>query len=452
MTATVLLVTLIVTTLTVVGHASRTRPRAAQVPLSAATQTHRQVYFLSSQGQPPKEAQALQANVLHGFDLAVDFNSEPTAAQGIEQILQESGTGSVTVDLTAQLEGDMRTLEAAGALEDLTPLVTRLEQTRQLPTLPVAPRQPIYSIPWLQATYMMAVNKQALRYLPPGATLNNLTYDQLVDWGEALRNVTGRNMIGLPMARGTGGGSGLFSRFLEGYAYPSFTGTELTGFASPESVAMWASLRRLWAVTDPRSTDYSEMSDPLESGEVWIAWDHQARLADALARMGGQLLAAPAPSGPMGLGYMTVTVALAIPKGAPDRAGAEALIDWLTRPQQQAAASAALGFLPVVGGAFGSRQVPAYLRSEGAVADLYRRNDRGIAVMPPVGVGLQGDQVTLVYQDTFTRILLHGEDIQSVLTDEAGRLQKLVTMAGAPCWPPDPPSAGPCRIRGAPGP
>src|SRR5215469_9537326 len=124
MTATVLLVTLIVTTLTVVGHASRTRPRAAQVPLSAATQTHRQVYFLSSQGQPPKEAQALQANVLHGFDLAVDFNSEPTAAQGIEQILQESGTGSVTVDLTAHLEGDMRTLEAAGALEDLTPLVT----------------------------------------------------------------------------------------------------------------------------------------------------------------------------------------------------------------------------------------------------------------------------------------------------------------------------------------
>src|SRR5439155_6527856 len=116
---------------------------------------------------------------------------------------------------------------------------------------------------------------------------------------------------------------------------------------SPEAVQMWQTMRRLWAVTSPWSTTYVSMRDPLRTGEVWIAWDHQARLKDALADP-AHFLAVPAPSGPAGTGYLSVTVGLAIPKGARNADGARALIDWLTRPHQQATASATLGFFPVV--------------------------------------------------------------------------------------------------------
>ena len=34
-------------------------------------------------------------------------------------------------------------------------------------------------IPWMQATYIMAANKKALPYLPAGADINALTYEQL---------------------------------------------------------------------------------------------------------------------------------------------------------------------------------------------------------------------------------------------------------------------------------
>lgn len=34
-------------------------------------------------------------------------------------------------------------------------------------------------IPWMQATYIMVANRQALQYLPAGANVNTLTYTQL---------------------------------------------------------------------------------------------------------------------------------------------------------------------------------------------------------------------------------------------------------------------------------
>ncbi len=38
-------------------------------------------------------------------------------------------------------------------------------------------------VPWMQATYIMAANREALQYLPEGADLNSLTYGQLAAWG-----------------------------------------------------------------------------------------------------------------------------------------------------------------------------------------------------------------------------------------------------------------------------
>src|SRR5207302_1610881 len=161
----------------------------------------------------------------------------------------------------------------------------------------------------------------------------------------------------------------------------------------------WETLRRLWAVTNPESTTYDAMQDPLTTGEVWIAWDHQARLKEALNDP-ADFVAVPAPSGPRGLGYMTVLVGLAIPKDAKNQAGAERLIDWLTRPSQQAAASASLGFFPVVQGVRGAGSQAAETR----VDDIYRSSARGIDTGPPTGLGSETDAFTHVYQDTFTRI------------------------------------------------
>ena len=408
------------------------------------------VAFVSSQGAPANEGQKMNNQVLTGFNGHANFISGPTGAQDVDKVLAEQKAGKGTIDAIALQHGDFTQLASADALEDLTPLLQRLQKDRQFPKALLdygkLGTQKQYYIPWLQATYMMAVNKKALQYLPKGADVNNLTYDQVIEWGQAIQKAKGERLFGLPAAPGTQ--ASLIHRFLQGYAYPSYTGGEVTGFKSPEAVQMWQMLRKLWAVTNPQSTTYSQLQDPLQSGEVWFGWDHQARLKDALEKLPDQFITVPAPRGPKGLGYLSVVAGLAIPKTAPNKAGAEALIDYLTRSKQQISAGGALGFFPVVEGVkLTGGDVPPFLNAEAGVAAKYASSKNAVVALLPVGLGSQSDQFTLVYQDTFTRIVLRNEDIQTVLNDEASKLQNLLNTAKAKCWPPDPASSGTCQIK-----
>jgi ABC-type glycerol-3-phosphate transport system substrate-binding protein len=77
-----------------------------------------------------------------------------------------------------------------------------------------------------------------------------------------------------------------------------------------------------------------------------VAWDHQARLIEALRASADDFVAFPAPTGPKGLGFMPVVTGLAIPKTAPDAEGAKDLIRYLTDPKQTATVARELGFFP----------------------------------------------------------------------------------------------------------
>lgn len=187
-----------------------------------------------------------------------------------------------------------------GLLEPLDGLYARL-QDRGFPQAFVelgrmgTPNQQY--LPWMQATYVMVARKEALKYLPPGADLNALTYEDLKNWAKAIQEATGQRRLGFPAGPG-----GLIHRFLQGYLYPSYTGSQVRRFKSPEAEAMWRDFRELWRYVNPRSTAYEFMQEPLLSGEVWIAWDHTARLKDALVQRPQDFVAFPAPAGPRGGG------------------------------------------------------------------------------------------------------------------------------------------------------
>jgi multiple sugar transport system substrate-binding protein len=425
-------------------------PPPATSSSPGATKNVGQVAFQSSQGQPVNEAEGMRKQVLPSFNGTAGFDSSLTDAQIIDKVMAEHQTGKSSFDVIAMAAGSFPTLKAADALEDLTPLAQKLGKDRKfnakLLEYGKLGTQKQYYLPWIQATYMLVVNKKAMQYLPKGADANNLTYDQLVSWGENLQKGTGEKKLGLPAAPGSRGG--LYHRFLQGYAYPSYTGTEVSGFKSPDAVRMWQMMRRLWAVTNPQSTNYAAMQDPLQNGEVWVAWDHQARVADALKNLGDQFQVLPAPSGPRGLGFMSAVIGIGIPKNAPNRAGAEALIDFLTKSDTQVKTGSVLSFFPVLEGLkLSGSAVPAYLSAESAAAARYNSNSKALAALLPVGLGTRSDEFNKAYQDSFARILLRNEDIQTVLNDEGAQLQKLLNDQNAACWPPDPASSGTCQIK-----
>ena len=269
------------------------------------------VVFLSTQLRPIEEAQKMRQEILKGFSGQVQFVPEDYPVW-LNRVLAEAQTGRGTVGVLGGLHGDFPPLVSRGLLEPLDGLYARL-QDRGFPQAFVelgrmgTPNQQY--LPWMQATYVMVARKEALKYLPPGADLNALTYEDLKNWAKAIQEATGQRRLGFPAGPG-----GLIHRFLQGYLYPSYTGSQVRRFKSPEAEAMWRDFRELWRYVNPRSTAYEFMQEPLLSGEVWIAWDHTARLKDALVQRPQDFVAFPAPAGPKGRRFMPVVAGLAIPK------------------------------------------------------------------------------------------------------------------------------------------
>ena len=300
-----------------------------------------------------------------------------------------------------------------------------------------------YYIPVFQATYMMAAHNDALQYLPAGADINALTWDNVLDWATAIQAGEGSAKFGIPAAEE----GSLLHRFLEGYAYPSFTGGMVSNFNSAEAVGMWEYLRQLWAVTNPQATTYGFMQEQLLSGEVILAWDHQARLKDAFDQAPDDFVAFPSPTGPAGLGFMPVVVGVGIPANAPNLEGAEEMIRYLLDDPTQVAITNAIGFFPATAAEMPSDADPSVV-AEGPAVAAQAASPSALPALLPVGLGERGGEINKIYRDAFTRIVLNGEDINTVLADEAANLQTLLDETGAACWPPDPPSTGACQLSG----
>lgn len=401
------------------------------------------IVFLSTQLRPVEEAQKMRQVILKDFPTRVEFIPEDNAPF-TDRILAEVKAGKVSVSLMGGLHGDFPPLIQAGAMDTVDDVLAGLQDRKFSQTfvnLGKMGTQSQYYIPWMQATYIMVANRQALQYLPEKASLNTLTYSQLKQWGANIQKATNKRLLGFPA-----GPKGLMHRFTQGYLYPSYTKSAVSKYRSAEAESMWSEFKSIWQYVNPQSTTYDFMQEPLLTGEVWVAWDHIARLLGALRQKPQDFVAFPAPIGPYGRGFMPVLAGLGIPKNAPNRADAVAVIEYLTRPNVQLTTLAQVGFFPVV-----QAQLPDDLPQGvrmGAEA-IARQSSSGVALpsLLPVGLGAKGGEYNKVFQDTFVRIVLRNENIRQVLDAEAANLRRVMEDTKAPCWSPDPPSSGACPVN-----
>jgi multiple sugar transport system substrate-binding protein len=397
--------------------------------------------FFSTQFVPVEEQEIFRAILAEGgFDVT---GSEEGPLLDLVLAGQRAGRG--TVDVIGALHGTFPPLARNDALSNLIDLAEDLMADRDfaqafLETGLLGSDDFLYYIPWMQATYIMAAHNDALPYLPNGADINALTWEQFGDWCQNILEQTGEPRCGLPHA-------GLFNRFLQGYLWPSFTGGMVSSFRSEEAATMLAWARdSLWPAVHPQSINYAFMQEPLLAGEVWVAFDHTARLIDAFNAQPDSFVAFPAPAGPAGRGFMPVVVGLGIPAQAPDPDAAARLIEYLTRPDVQERILRELGFFPVVGGVDFS-DLPAGVALEAAAVTAQANAPDALPALLPVGLGERGGEINQIFRNAFDRVVFEGEDIATVLDQEAANLQALMNETGAACWAPDPPSVGPCPVR-----
>ena len=415
-----------------------------QTPAGGDTTSSEPFVFLSTQFNTVTESEAVRSQILSGFTTAkVDYVGSEIGPFN-DRIEAESRAGKGTIGVVGGQHGDFGAFAGKDTFEDLTPLANRLKDRgfaqEFLELGKLGTSKQVY-IPWMQATYIMGVNKQALQYLPSGAKAEDLTYAQLRDWCKNIAERSGKKRCGF-----SAGPKGLVYRFFQGYLYPAYTGGLVSTYKSSEAANMWREFKDLWQYVNPQSTQIDFMQESLLSGEVWVGFDHVARLVDAFKQKPNDFIGVPAPKGPKGLYYMSVLAGLAIPKNSPNKAGAEKFIDYMTTPEVQAKTLTAVAFFPVLDKPL-PQDLAQYLKIEAdAVQQQLKAPDAKVALLP-IGLGTKGGEFNKVQSDTFQRIVIKGEDIQKVLSEEGANLQRVMTESKAPCWRPDPPSDGPCQVK-----
>lgn len=393
--------------------------------------------FWSTQAKPVEESQKMREQVLNGFDGGVDYQPSDEGPW-LTRLQAELQAGSGSISVLGALHGDLSGLGAD--LVDLSSIDTSAVGPAMLELGKLGGGEQKY-IPWMQATYIMVANKKALEFLPAGADLNALTYDQLIDWAKATAEATGGPKFGFPA-----GPKGLKHRFFQGFLLPAYTKSTVTNFRSAEAEAAWGKFKDLWQYTNPASTNFSFMQEQLLTDEVWIAFDHVARVGEAFNQRPDDFVAFPAPAGPMGRAFMPVVAGVAVPRTAPDMDQAKALVAYMLKPETQIATLRATNFFPVINTQLPDDMPPAVKASGAAIAAMTGASD-ALPALLPMGLGDKGGQFNQVYVDTFERIILGGQDVRTVLDEQAEALRALMVEANAPCWAPDAASEGPCPVN-----
>ena len=400
-----------------------------------------EVVMISSQLAPTAEAELMRNEILAGFDGTVEFiGAEPGPFNDQINAQQEAGEGDIS--LIGGLDGEFQSFAANDVLMDLSDVADELADLGinedYLELGKVGTDQQLY-IPWMQATYIMVARTEALDYLPDGADVNDLTWEQLTEWGANIEAETGERRLGFPA-----GEDGLLHRFFQGYAYPAFTGGVNTQFTSEAALDMWAWMTDTWQYVNPQSTTYGFMQEPLQSGEVWVAWDHVARLIEALESDPVAFVAVPVPSGPEGKAFMPVVAGLGIPTTAANPDGAKELIRHLLSAETQSTTLSAVSFFPVISAQLPGDLSPGLQAEADAVAAQTGASD-ALPALLPVGLGDQGGAYSQVFRDAFAQIVIEGQDPAEALSALLPNLEEIFETTGAACWAPDPASDGPCQ-------
>ena len=406
--------------------------------LCTAAAAQAEVLFWSTQAKPVEEAQAMREQVLAGHSEAVDYQPND-GGPWITRLNAELEAGDGTIGVLGALHGDFSAMDP----EDLVDLSDMgvMSSSDTFNNLAMLGTDTMQYVPWMQASYIMAASTEALEYLPEGADINALSYDQLIEWAANVHEATGSPKFGFPA-----GPDGLKHRFFQGYLYPSYTDGVVRTFASDEAVGAWEAFRQLWEHTNPGSTNFSFMQEQLLSGDAWIVFDHTSRLAQAFNERPDDFVAFPAPAGPTGRGFMPVLAGVAIPRTAPDMDAAKALVEYMLMPETQIATLRATNFFPVVDVELPDDLPPSVQAAGAAVATMSASPDANPGLLP-AGLGDKGGDFNRVFVDSFERIVLAGQDIRTVLDDQKVALAAIMEETGAPCWAPDAPSEGACPVE-----
>lgn len=372
--------------------------------------------FSSRLFSPPREQEYFITEIIQPFEeehgVTVNFQilDDDTL---LERAEIQQNTDHVTTDIICAHNGKMPDWIDAGWVEDLTPYVEQWSDRTFSPTFESDTNRDgsQYFLPVGADVYLLLANNKALPYLPEGAELDSITWEQYAEWGNAIAEGEGEGKVcvtGIPMKSLVYmfGGTGLSY----GAGFP-----DVNSEAAKEAWAVWTSMSDAFV---PTVMNIDSCVDPMMREEAWLTVFHNARAGQVYSSNETQYTLAPAPSGPEGIGTIAGVSGYAIMDGAPNHDLAVEFLEYLTRPDIQVKISKGTGgFIPPV------QEALEYLGDE-AIDEVISKAvlvlENGIASGVPAYMYQDWGAVKQVYDDIFVEMVLNGDGtVDAAYLDEA---------------------------------
>ncbi len=332
--------------------------------------------------------------------------------QILDQARIQTKTNHVTTDVVIVYCALMREWVEEGYIMDLTEYVnswTDRTFPKGLDSMMIFNGKR-YFVPIGADVYLLIANKNALKYLPEGADVQDLTWEQVVEWS-------------LAMAEGEGGGKYAVAGAPQQMLVYQYGGVILSyggGFPvvnSPGALQAWELLVKMQDAYTPRVLRYKSVVKPMKQEEAWLTVAHCARVGDIYKSNPSQFIIAPAPKGSAGIGSVAGTSGFAIMKGAPHKDLAIKLVEYMTRPEiQLKIAKGTGGFIPPVEEAIG-------LLGDSIEDEIIHKAlqvmDIGVLAFIPSMFGEKWSLVKLVYEDAFKKLVLEAGAVDKAYLDNA---------------------------------
>ena len=265
--------------------------------------------------------------------------------------------------------------------------------------------------------YLTLINKKALPYLPAGADVQNLTWEQYVDWAVAVAKGEGEGkaaVTGVPMKSLIYMYGGMFLSY--GGPFPVIN--------SPGAIEGWTLLSKMKNAYTPTVNTYDNVSAPMKTGEAWMTVAHMVRCGDAYQSNPSNYVLAPAPSGPEGIGSIAGTSGFAVTNGAPNKDLAIKFIEFMTEPSMAVKiARGTGGFIPPIDEAI--EQLGDSIQDE-IISKGIMVLTKGVVSGVPGGDYTSWGAVKQVYDDAFQELILKRGAVDiDYLNDAQARIEAL---------------------------
>jgi multiple sugar transport system substrate-binding protein len=399
-----------------------------EVPVPSQT-----IVMASEMFAPPSEQEFFINEILKPFEdetgVTVNFQTIE-GSDMFDKLTVQQETGHVTTDVVLVFNGRFGWWTDAGFVVPLDDAVAQWDDRTILPAFDsnAVVDGTRFFVPISADVYLTIANNKALDYLPEGADLESLTYEQYADWAVAIAEGEGEGKVcitGIPQKMWIyqfGTSALAYGLNPAGQGEPAFPDANSEGAA--KAWEQWAKIGAGDGFV-PTVLNIDNCTDPLMREEAWLSVTHNARVGQVYASNETQFSVGPAPSGPSGVGTIAGAHGVGIVEGSPNVDAAVQLVEYLTRPEIQVKMNKGTGgFLPVVAEAIeflGDDPTDEIIRKALIVLE------KGIPSFLPVADFEDWGAVKKVFDDIFTAIILGGDGTvdQAVLDDGQAQIDAL---------------------------